>query len=467
VLRDDRFFNPTHRDLAQSLYETVRDLPIISPHGHVNPTLFADPNARFGSPVDLLIIPDHYIFRMLYAAGMPLEALGIMPRNGDTTHVETDHRTIWRTFADHLYLFRGTPTGIWLTQELHDVFDVHEKLTPQSADRIYDHIATCLQSPEFTPRALYDRFNIEVLCTTDAASSSLDAHRTIRDSKWNARVLPTFRPDDVVKINRPGWHERIDRLSAITDTYIHNYQSFLDALRERRNQFRRVGATATDHDLPRPPFAEIAGYQKTAFNDAISGKTPSQANADFFEANIIFDMAQMSVDDGMVMQLHIGSYRNHNNTLFHRFGPDTGADIPMLTEFTHNTANFLSTFGNNPNFTLILFTLDESTYSRELAPLAGHYPALKLGPPWWFHDSLNGMRRYFDRVIETAGIYNTVGFNDDTRAFPSIPARHDVWRRATADYLAGLLSRGIIDEEDAHAMILDLAYNLAKETYHL
>ncbi len=467
MLRDDRFFNPIHRDLALSLYDTVRGLPIISPHSHIDPDLFADPDIRFGSPVDLLIIPDHDVSRMLYSAGVPLETLGIAPAADDTAQVETDHRTIWRTFADHFHLFRGTPTGIWLTQELHDVFGVREKLTPETADRIYDQVDDCLQSPEYSPRALYDRFNIEVLCTTDGAAGSLDAHRTIQDSSWDTRILPTFRPDDVVKINRQGWRERIDRLSAITDTHIHNYQTFLDALRERRLQFKLNGATATDHDLPHPPFAEITGYQEKIFNDVISGKTPSRANADFFEANVIFEMAQMSIDDGLVMQLHTGSYRNHNVPLFQRFGRNIGADIPTVTEFTHNTANFLSTFGNNPNFTLILFTLDESTYSRELAPLAGHYPALKLGPPWWFHDSLNGMRRYFEQVIETAGINNTAGFNDDTRAFSSIPARHDVWRRAAADYLAGLLSRGIIDEDDANAMILDLTYNLAKQTYRL
>jgi glucuronate isomerase len=175
----------------------------------------------------------------------------------------------------------------------------------------------------------------------------------------------------------------------------------------------------------------------------------------------------MSAEDGLVMQLHPGSWRNHNRLIFEAFGPDRGCDIPVATEFTRNLRALLNKFGNHPNFRLVLFTLDESTYSRELAPLAGHYPAVRLGPPWWFHDSIQGMLRFRQRATETAGIYNTAGFNDDTRAFASIPARHDLARRVDSSFLAGLVARHIIEMEEAGEMIVDLACNLARDAYRL
>jgi glucuronate isomerase len=466
-LHPDRYFSPepAQRRVAQTLFEGVRDLPLICPHGHVEPRLFSDPDYTFGSPVELLIIPDHYIFRMLYSRGVPLESLGIPTQDG--TPVETDHRRIWQTFAEHRYLFRTTPTGIWLDDELERVFGITETLDGSTAQGIYDQIAERLTQPEMRPRALYERFQIEVLCTTDAATDTLEPHQAIRASGWAGRVLPTFRPDAIINLDTEGWRGHIDRLSELTGINIHDYGSFMQALESRRAFFKQVGATATDH-------AALSAHTEYLSTDeaerilgaALRGQVNAQ-DATRFTGHMLIEMARMSREDGLVMQLHVGSYRNHNPALFHRFGRDKGADIPLATEFTRSLKPLLDAHGADPHLTLILFTLDETSYSRELAPLAGHYPALRIGPPWWFHDSLNGMRRYFDQIVETAGLYNTAGFNDDTRAFLSIPARHDVWRRAACDWLAGLVVRHIIDLGDAEVMARDCVYNLAKESYQL
>ncbi len=464
-LDPERYFDPdpTRRRLARELYESVAHLPLICPHGHVDPRLFADPNASFGSPADLLIIPDHYVFRMLYSQGVPLESLGVPRIDGGP--VETDHRKIWQTFAEHFYLFRGTPTGIWLTQELIEVFGVEEELCGETAQAVYDQIAEKLAQPEFRPRALFERFNIEVLCTTDGAADPLEAHQAIRASGWRGDVRPTFRPDAVVNLLTPGWQQNIDALSQASGITVHSYPTFIRALEERRAFFKQMGATATDHAAQSAYTAELTPAEADAiFQRALRGEaTPEDAHR--FTAHMMMEFARMSIEDGLVMQFHIGAVRNHNPLVFERFGPDKGCDIPERSEFTHNLRPLLNRYGNDPRLTLIVFTLDESAYARELAPLAGHYPALKLGPPWWFHDSLNGMRRYFDQVMETAGIYNTVGFNDDTRAFPSIPARHDVWRRASADWVAGLVARGIVSMDAAREMMWELAYGLAKRAY--
>jgi glucuronate isomerase len=447
------------------LYAAAVELSIISPHGHVDPGLFADEHATWGTPADLLIIPDHYVFRMLYSQGIPLESLGIPRRDGEA--VDVDHREIWQIFAENFYLFRGTPSGIWLTQELAQVFDVDEPLNGETAERIYGHIAAKLAQPEFQPRALFDRFNIEVLCTTDAAQDRLDHHRAIRASDWDGDIRPTFRPDGVIHLLNPDWRENIDALSDVSGVTIDSYASFIEALERQRQYFQTTGATATDQAAVSAYTAELSPRQADEmFQRALRGQA-TQDDARRFTAHMIMESARMSLEDGLVMQLHIGSVRNHNQTLFERFGSDMGADIPERSEFTHNLRPLLNKYGVDPNLTLIVFTLDESAYARELAPLAGHYPAMKLGPPWWFHDSLNGIRRYFDRVMETAGLYNTVGFNDDTRAFPSIPARHDVWRRASADWIAGLVVRGIVDRQAAEEMIVELAYSLAKSAYQL
>ena len=464
----DRFFGPgsKQREIAAELYAKVRDLPLVCPHGHVDPQLFSDPDYRFGSPTELLLIPDHYVFRMLYSQGVALEDLGI-PESSGGGAVATDHRAIWQVFADNFHLFRATPTGAWIAQELVEVFGVEDKLNSDTGQAIYDQIAAKLESEKFRPRNLYESFNIEVLCTTDAATDTLEHHRAIRDSGWSGRILPTFRPDSVVNLDAPGWRGNIDALSGASGIDVTSYKSFIAALEDRRRFFREMGATATDH-AALTPYTELLSEAEASqmFDRALAGKA-SDEDARRFTGHMLCEMARMSVDDGLVMQLHAGSYRNHNQTVFERFGADKGCDIPIGAEFTRNLRPLLSRYGNERDFTLILFTLDESTYSRELAPLAGHYPALKLGPPWWFHDSIEGMIRYRERVVETAGLYNTVGFNDDTRAFPSIPARHDVWRRVDANWIAGLVVRGIVDLEDAEAMVTASAYALAKDAYRL
>ncbi|MCD6290231.1 MAG: glucuronate isomerase, partial [Anaerolineae bacterium] len=461
-LSPDRYFSPepSRRKVARELYETVANLPLICPHGHVDPRLFSDPDYTFSSPTALFLIPDHYAFRMLYSQGIQLEDLGIPRRDGGPT--ETDHRKAWQIFAEHFYLFRGTPTGIWIRDELYTVFGIEEKLTGESAQAIYDQIDAKLKSPEFKPRKLYEQFNIEVLCTTDAATDTLEHHQAIRESGWSGRILPTFRPDAVVNIDTPGWRENIDALSAVSGIDVKDYRSYIQALESRRAFFKEMGAHATDHAALTAYTEELSDAEADRiFQRALKGEATAE-DAKRFTGHMLMEMARMSIEDGLVMQLHVGAYRNHNRLIYERFGPDKGADIPIASEFTRNLRPLLSKYGNDRRLTLILFNLDEDTYARELAPLAGHYPSVLLGPPWWFYDSLNGMRRYFDLVMETAGIYNTAGFNDDTRAYLSIPARHDVWRRAACDWVAGLVVRGLIDEEDAREMAYELAYGLAK-----
>lgn len=459
----DRYFDPAYRDVALELYHQVRDLPLVCPHGHVDPRLFSDPDYQFGTPTELFIIPDHYIFRMLYSQGIALEDLGI-PR-ADGGPVEQDHRKIWQLFADHFYLFRGTPTGIWLNYSFANVFGVEEKLTSASAQAIYDHIASQLSKPEFRPRALFEQFNVEVLTTTDAATDPLEHHRAVQASGWSGRILPTFRPDAVVNLDAPGWHNNLSQLGQLAGQDITSYPQFIMALENRRAFFKSMGATATDHAALTPYTTELSESEaERIFQRALNGQATAD-DAALFTGHMLMEMARMSVEDGLVMQLHVGSLRSHHRQIFEQFGPDKGADIPIQTEYTRNLRPLLNRYGSDPRFRLILFTLDETTYGRELAPLAGHYPAVKLGPPWWFFDSLNGMAYFFDKVMETAGIYNTAGFNDDTRAFTSIPARHDVWRRAAANWVAGLHVRGIVDRADADAMIHDLAYGLAKTAY--
>ena len=457
-MNPDRFFSPdsTTRDIARDLYQTVAALPIVSPHGHVDPRLFFDPDATFGTPADLFIIPDHYVTRMLYSQGIQLETL-----------LTGNHRKIWKLFCENFHLFRGTPSGIWLTHELSQVFGVDEKPSASNADRLFDSVSDKLSAPEFFPRQLFERFNIEVLCTTDAATDTLEHHQAIRQSGWKGNINPTFRPDGVVNLDAPNWRANINKLSEVSGIDVIDYKSFIQALEQRRVFFKSMGASATDHAALTPTTAELTPTEAdTIFQRALKGESNS-SDAARFTAHMLMEMARMSIDDGLVMQLHPGSLRNHNDIVFQKFGLDKGADIPIQTEYTRNLLPLLNKYANDPRLSLILFTLDETTYSRELATLAGHYPCLKLGPPWWFFDSLNGMARYFDQVMETAGLYNTAGFNDDTRAFCSIPARHDVWRRASANWLAGLVVRHIIDENDANEMIQDMAVNLAKRAYKL
>ncbi len=463
----DLFFDPepSQREAARRIYRAAKDLPLVCPHGHVDPNLFVSEDGSFGSPAELLIIPDHYVTRMLYSQGVPLEALGVPRLDGGA--VEQDGRKIWQLFADYWYLFRGTPSGVWLSQELRDVFGVQQSLTRANAQDIYDQIEDCLARPEFKPRRMFERFNIEVMCTTDPAWDRLEAHQALAASGWTGKIRPTFRPDGVVNLDTVGWQANVQKLEKASGIEITSYKTFIQALEKQRAYFKTMGATATDHAALVPDTQSLtlseaeAIFQRALKNQSLAG------DAARFTAHMLGEMARMSTEDGLVMQLHPGSLRNHNPAVGLGFGPDKGTDIPVATEYTRNLLPLLQRFGADPRLQLILFTLDETTYSRELAPLAGHYPAVKLGPPWWFYDSPNGMRRYFDQVIETAGLYNTAGFNDDTRAFPSIPARHDVWRRVSANWLAGQLVQGILSEEDAFEMMNDLAVGLARKAYRL
>ena len=465
-LHEDRFFDPAPsvRRVARTLYDAIKDLPIVGPHGHVEPRILAE-DTPFPEPTALIIQPDHYVFRLLYSQGVSMEELGIPTQ--DDTPIETDPRTIWQRFAEHYSLFAGTPTGAWLDYEFYHVFGIREKLTGESAPRIYDQILDQLEEPDFRPRALFERFGIEVLTTTDPAHSSLEHHRTLREAGWGDRVRPCFRPDAVFAIASLEWTEQLNKLEAASDRAITDYASFIEVLAARRTFFKSMGATSTDHAVVEPYTHRLSDAEAgRLFQAALQGKA-TRDDERAFQAHMLMEMARMSVEDGLVMQIHPGSYRNHNRDVYRRFGPDMGGDIPVRTEFTRNLDELLNAYGNHPGFRLVLFTLDETTYSRELAPLAGHYPALRLGPPWWFHDSIEGMMRYRQQTTETASIYNTAGFNDDTRAFCSIPARHDLCRRVDANYLARLVARHQIDLDEAHRMAHALTYDLVKETYKL
>jgi len=466
ALHPDRLFpaDSATRDLARRLYATVKDLPIVSPHGHTDPQWYAD-DAPFGNASALFITPDHYVFRMLYSQGIRLEDLGI-PRS-DGGPVETDARKIWRTFAGLYHVFRGTPTRVWLDHAFHDVFGIRERLTPESADRLYDRINDCLADPAFRPRALFERFNIEVIATTESPLDPLVHHAKIRASGWKGRVVTAYRPDPVVDPEFDGFRANVAKLSEITGENTAAWSGYLAAHRTRRAFFKGMGATSTDHGHPTARTCDLTAADCQRLLDRALAGTASPEEAEQFRGQMLTEMARMSLDDGLVMQIHPGSWRNHNPRVFAQFGRDKGADIPTRTDYVRALKPLLDRYGNERGLTVILFTLDETVYARELAPLAGHYPILKLGPPWWFHDSPEGMLRFREQATETAGFHNTVGFNDDTRAFLSIPARHDVARRIDCRFLATLVVEHRIGEDEAFELAPELAYGLAKRAYKL
>jgi len=465
MLNGNRLFpaESAARSVAVKLYETVKDLPIISPHGHTDPQWFAD-NKPFPNPAALFLQPDHYIFRMLYSQGVSLESLGVPQVDGKH---QADPREAWRIFARHYYLFRGTPTRLWLDYSFQELFGLKERLSAENADAYYEAIDKALQTPEFLPRALYERFNIEVLATTDTATDSLEFHQKIKASGWKGRVLPTFRPDAVVDAEYIGFQDNLRTLGEVSGEDVSNWKGYLNALRQRRAYFKANGATATDHGHLTALTADLPLDEARALYERIfTGKTRG-GDVELFQAQMLTEMAGMSVEDGLVMQLHPGSIRNHNAQVYAKFGRDKGADIPSPTEYVRALRPLLSKYGNEPNFTFILFTLDESTFSRELAPLAGHYPCLRLGPPWWFHDSAEGMMRFRELATETAGFYNTVGFNDDTRALLSIPARHDVARRIDCAFLGRMVAEHRLDEDEAFEVVQELTVGLVRRAYRL
>ncbi|MCJ2182885.1 glucuronate isomerase [Novosphingobium sp. 1949] len=468
TLAPDRLFpsDATQRAIARNLYDHVRDLPIISPHGHTDPQWFAQDTA-FANAAQLLLQPDHYVLRMLYSQGVSFEALGIGEPGQDTPA-----REAWRQFGQRYHLFRGTPSQLWLDWVFRESFGIEVRLCAQTCDLYFDTITDALTRPEFRPRALFDRYRIEVLTTTESPLDPLVHHQAIRlenerPGGWQGRVLTAYRPDPVVDPEFEGFQTNLDRLSECTGQDCRTWAGYLAAHRDRRRFFAAMGATSTDHGHPTALTADLDRSDcETLFARVCSNRfTP--ADAELFRAQMLTEMAAMSLEDGLVMQLHPGSLRNHNTTLFRAFGRDKGADIPVATEYVRALRPLLERFGNAPDFRLIVFTLDETTYARELAPLAGHYPCLRLGPAWWFHDSPEGMRRFREQTTETAGFYNTVGFNDDTRAFLSIPARHDVARRIDSAFLARLVAEHRLLEDEAAEVLLDLTYTLPKRAYKL
>jgi glucuronate isomerase len=467
-LHPDRLFpvDTGVRALARQLHASVAGLPIISPHGHTDPSWFAT-DEPFGNATDLLLRPDHYVFRMLYSQGVPLAALGI------GHHAETaDPRAAWGLLASHWHLFRGTPSRMWLDWVFKEAFGLDVMLSPETADHYFDTITAALATPAFRPRALFDRYNIEVIATTESPIDTLEHHAAImaenaRPGGWQGRVVTAYRPDPVVDPDFEGFHANLDTLAALTGEDTRQWQGYLAAHRQRRAVFAAHGATSTDHGHPSAATANLAPAEAAALFAKVVAGAVSAAEAELFRAQMLTEMAAMSLDDGLVMQLHPGSFRNHNAALFAEYGRDKGADIPTRTDYVRALKPLLDRFGNDPRLTLILFTLDETSYARELAPLAGHYPCLKLGPAWWFHDSPEGMRRFRLNTTETAGFYNTVGFNDDTRAFLSIPARHDVARRIDCAVLAELVADHRLQDWEAAELAVDLAYNLAKRAYRL
>ncbi len=462
LLHEDRLFpaDPATRAVARRLYASVRELPILSPHGHTQAAWFAR-NQPFPNPAALFVQPDHYVYRMLYSQGVSMDDLEI-----GAAEIQNPRR-VWRLFAERYHLFRGTPTRIWLDYAFETLFGLGERLSAETADAYYDTIAEKLATPEYSPRSLYERFRIDVLATTDSPLDSLGDHQAIRDSGWKARILPTFRPDPVVDPEFAGFRANIERLGEIAGEDTASFPGYLRALRKTRARFQQLGATATDHGHPTARTANLSAAEASALFDRVLSGAADPNQQELFRAQMLTEMAGMSVEDGLVMQLHPGSARNHNRLVFEKFGRDTGADIPTPTDYVHGLRPLLDRYGNESRLTLILFTLDESTYSRELAPLAGHYPCLRLGPPWWFHDSPEGMRRFRESATETAGFYNTVGFNDDTRAFLSIPARHDAARRSDAAFLARLVVEHRIDEDEAFDLALELTDKLVRSAYKL
>lgn len=462
LIHQDRLFpaESNTRNIARALYAQIRTLPIISPHGHTQAAWFAK-NEPFPDPARLFVQPDHYIYRMLYSQGIPLEDLEI---GAAEPH---DSREVWRIFASHYYLFRGTPTRLWLDFAFQELFGLAERLSDKTADFYFDSISEKLHTPEFLPRALYERFNIELLATTDSPLDLLDDHKSIRESGWKERIVPTFRPDPVVDPEYDGFADNIALLGERHGEDTGTWSGYLNALRRARSRFRELGCTATDHGHPSAQSADLSPVEAAELFHLVRSGEADAAQRELFRAQMLTEMAQMSLDDGLVMQIHPGSVRNHNRKLYERYGRDVGADIPRTTNYVDALRPLLNRFGNEAGLTIILFTLDETTYSRELAPLAGHYPCLRLGPPWWFHDSPEGMIRFRQQATESAGFYNTVGFNDDTRAFLSIPARHDVARRIDCAFLARLVVEHRIDEDEAFELAHELTYGLVKKAYKL
>jgi len=465
TLHPDRLFpaDEPARAIARDLFEVVRDLQIVSPHGHTDPAWFAD-NQPFADPASLFLTPDHYVLRMLLSQGISYDDLGVPRRDGRPV---AEGRNAWRLFAANWHLFLGTPSRLWIEHSLETFFGITETLSPDTADAIYDVIDARLRDPALLPLAVLDTARVETIATTEFALDPLDAHRRLKSQGMIGRVRTTYRPDDVTDPDNPAFRQNLARLAELTNCDTQSWDGLVDAHRARRAYFRDHGAVATDHGVPTARTADLVSAEKQALLGRLLAGESEPGDAELFRAQMLTEMAMLSVEDGMVMQLHAGSRRNSDPALLLERGPNLGADIPMRTDYVNGLAPLLARFGNAPEFRLILFTLDETTYTRELAPMAGYWPALRLGPPWWFHDSSMGMRRYLDQIVESAGFHNLAGFNDDTRALLSIPARHDVWRREICRFLAGLVGEHQLSRASATELAIFLSRDAAKRAYRL
>ncbi|WGL51094.1 glucuronate isomerase [Nocardioides sp. BP30] len=450
------------RGIAREILGHTRDLPIVSMHGHV-PVALLEADQPFGDPASLLVVPDHYLVRMLLSQGVAPESLGLHRPDGTTAAV--DPREVWRAFASRWHLFRGTPTRFWLEHVFAETLGVEWRLSADNADRVFDDISARLAEPDFLPLALLDRWGIEVLATTDAADADLSSHHRLAERGYTDRIVPTFRPDAVLRLDRTDWADSLALLGQRTGSEIGGYADFVAALEQRRWAFVEAGARATDHGHASADTTPLDGSEaERIFAAALRGEVTAP-QADAFAAHMLFEMARMSTHDGLVMQLHPGVLRDHDPRTQESWGSDIGYDIPVSTEFTRSLRPLLNAFGHHPDFTLVLFTVDETTYSRELAPLAGVYPAVRLGAPWWFLDSPDGMRRFREAAVDTAGFFNTAGFVDDTRAFLSIPARHDLARRMDAGHLARLVAEHRLELDEAVETAVALAHDLPRAVY--
>ena len=461
----DRLFptDPALRAVARRLYAAVKDRPIVSPHGHVPAQWLAD-DVPFADPTSLLISPDHYVFRLLHADGVPLDALGV----GGSALDGAGSRRAWRLFCERWPLFRGTPSRYWMESVLTDVFGTSDRPSAATADRLYDHIAGCLASEAFRPRALFKSFGIDVLATTDDPCDDLRYHRALAaDEGFDGRVVPTFRPDRYLEPGGAEFPQLVVRLAEVSGEDTGDYPGYLSALAQRRAHFKDHGAVSADHSHTDVVTLELAEAEAARiYAAALRGSaTPQETTA--LQRHLLLEMARMSVEDGLVMTLHPGVYRNHHGPTHAAYGADSGNDIPVATEFTRGLQPLLRRFGTAEGFHLVLFTVDETVFSREIAPLAGFYPAVYAGVPWWFLDAPEAITRFRAAVTETAGFYRTSGFIDDTRAFCSIPARHDMSRRVDSAYLARLVTEHRLDEDEAMETAVDLVTTIPRKVFKL
>ena len=450
------------REVSRRLYDITRDMQIISPHGHVDPNLLLT-DEPFADPASLLISPDHYVTRLLHADGVDLSDIGV----GADRLSEEEARRAWRILCDRWSVFAGTPVRMWLEEELSGIFGVTEVPSATCADRIYDHIADRLTRPEYRPRALYERFRIDVLAVTCDPCDDLAAVAALRDDpSWTGRVIPTFRPDRYLEPG-PRWRSLTDRLGEAASIDTGDYGGYLAALEQRRRSFVDHGATSSDHSHPDVASDPLPASEAARIYRSARAGEASAAEAVAFRRHMLAEMARMSCEDGLVMTLHPGVRRNHHSPTLAAFGPDSGHDIPIRIDFTDALRPLLERYGTHPGFHLVVFTLDESTWSRELAPLAGFYPSVFIGVPWWFLDAPDSMRRFREAVTETAGFHRTSGFVDDTRAFCSIPARHDMARRIDAGFLAGLVCEHRLPEGEAADIAVRLVADQPRRVFKL